>query len=160
MRTLVQLFLFCGLFTGLVRYAVRGGAIDGLYFYPKPVQERAIEIGLSTREEMVQKRKRFMAPFFLIMLAALLFIIDVWNKVNTFGTAYLQALLFLEVMNWFDGIFIDRVWVGNDSFWVLPGTEDIPFVQTWSQVFKKRMFLTGIWIIGAAIVAGIVVLLF
>lgn len=31
---LIQLILFCALFTGLVRFAVRGGAIDGLYFYP------------------------------------------------------------------------------------------------------------------------------
>ena len=37
----IQLVLYCLLFTGMVRYAVRGGAIDGLYFYPKAVQERA-----------------------------------------------------------------------------------------------------------------------
>ena len=42
---ILQLVLYCLLFTAMVRYAVRGGAIDGLYFYPKPVQERAIEIG-------------------------------------------------------------------------------------------------------------------
>lgn len=44
----------------MVRYAVRGGAIDGLYFYPKAVQERAIEIGLTTREIMQKKRRAFM----------------------------------------------------------------------------------------------------
>ena len=68
-----QLFLFCLLFTALVKFAVRGGAIDGLYFYPKPVQERAIAIGLTDRETMDRKRKQFMIPFMLIMLAALLF---------------------------------------------------------------------------------------
>ncbi|WP_242829946.1 hypothetical protein [Butyrivibrio sp. WCD2001] len=44
----------------MVKYAVRGGAIDGLYFYPKPVQERAFEIGLTTREIMQKKRRIFM----------------------------------------------------------------------------------------------------
>ena len=35
--------------------------------------------------------------------------------------------------------------------------EEIPFVQTWPQVLKKRGVLTLIWIVGAALVAGIVV---
>ena len=43
----LQLVIYCLIFTLMVRYAVRGGAVDGLYFYPKPVQERAIEIGLA-----------------------------------------------------------------------------------------------------------------
>ena len=73
---------------------------------------------------------------------------------------YLQALLFLEVMNWYDGIVIDRLWVGHSRFWIIPGTEEISFVQTWPQVLKKRGILTLIWIAGAAIVAGIIVLLF
>ncbi len=43
----VQLILYCLLFTAMVWFAVRGGAIDGLYFYPEPVQERA---GFSFKE--------------------------------------------------------------------------------------------------------------
>ena len=97
---------------------------------------------------------------FLVMLAALVLIIGLWNGVRTFLPAYLQALLFLEVMNWFDGIVIDKLWVGYSKFWILPGCEDIPYVQTWKQMLKKRGILTLIWIAGAAIVAGIVVLLF
>ena len=45
------------------------------------------------------------------------------------------------------------------GLWVIPGTEEIPFVQTWPQVLKKRGILTLIWIAGAALIAGIVVLL-
>ena len=157
---MIQLFLFCLLFTGMVRIAVLGGAVNGLYFYPKPVQERAIAIGLTDLETMNRKRKRFMIPFILVMLATLLLIIGAWNGVRDFKTAYWQALLFLEVMNWYDGVVIDRLWVGHSRFWVLPGTEDLPFAQTWTQVLKKRGLLTLIWIAGAAIVAGLVVLIF
>lgn len=156
----LQLALFCLLFTAMVKYAVRGEAIDGLYFYPKKVQERAIEIGLTTRETMARKRKIFMTEFYIVMLAALVLIIGLWNRISDFKIAYLQALLFLEVMNWYDGIFIDKVWVGTSNFWILPGCEDIPHVQTWPQVLKKRGILTLIWIAGAAAVAGIVVLFF
>ena len=156
----LQLILFCLLFTALVKFAVRGGAIDGLYFYPKPLQERAIAIGLTDRETMDRKRKQFMIPFVLTMLVALLLIIGVWNGIRDYKTAYLQALLFLEVMNWYDGIVIDKWWVGHSRFWILPGTEDLLFVQTWGQVLKKRGILTLIWIAGAAIVAGLILLIF
>ncbi len=44
----VQLFLFCGLFTALVAVGTGGRAINEIYFYPKPVQERAVELGLAT----------------------------------------------------------------------------------------------------------------
>jgi hypothetical protein len=142
----------------MVRYAVLGGAVNGLFFYPKAVQERVFEIGLTDRETMYQRRRRFMTLFYVVMLTALVLIIAVWNRVSDFRTAYLQALLFLEVMNIYDGVVIDKLWVGHSRFWILKGTEDLPFVQTWAQVLKKRSILALIWVIGAAVVAGIVFL--
>ena len=156
----LQLALFCALFTLMVKLAVGGSALNGLYFYPMPVQEKVYALGLTVRETVARKRKLFMIPFFLVMLSALVLIIGLWNGVRRFWPAYWQALLFLEVMNWYDGIVIDRLWVGHSRFWIIPGTEEIPFVQTWPQVLKKRAILTLIWIVGAALVAGIVVLLF
>ena len=156
---ILQLVLFCALFTLMVKIAVGNNALNGLYFYPKPVQEKAYELGLTDRETVAKKRKFFMTAFFAVMAAALISIIRVWNGIQSFWTAYLHALIFLEVMNWYDGIVIDRLWVGHSRFWVIPGTEEIPFVQTWPQISKKRGILTLIWIAGAVIIAGIVVLL-
>ena len=156
----LQLILFCALFTLMVKLAVGSSALNGLYFYPKPVQEKVYALGLTNRETVARKRKYFMIPFFLVMLSALVLIIGLWNGVRRFWLAFWQALLFLEVMNWYDGIVIDRLWVGHSRFWIIPGTEEIPFIQTWPQVLKKRAILTLIWIVGAAVVAGIVVLLF
>ena len=156
---ILQLVLFCALFTLMVKIAVGNNALNGLYFYPKPVQEKAYELGLTDRETVAKKRKLFMTAFFAVMATALILIIRVWNGIQSFWTAYLHALIFLEVMNWYDGIVIDRLWVGHSRFWVIPGTEEIPFVQTWPQISKKRGILTLIWIAGAVIIAGIVVLL-
>ena len=154
----LQLILFCALFTLMVKIGVGNNALNGLYFYPKPVQEKDYELGLTDRETVAKKRKRFMIAFFAVMTVALILIIRAWNGIQSFRAAYLQALIFLEVMNWYDGIVIDRLWVGHSRFWVIPGTEKIPFVQTWPQVLKKRGILTLIWIAGAALIAGIVVL--
>ena len=156
----LQLILYCLLFTVLVKLAVRDKAINGLYFYPKAVQDRAIELGLTSRETMNRQRQQFMTWFCLVLLAALVLIIGLWNRVSDFKTAYLQSLLFLEVMNWYDGLVIDKLWVGCSPFWILPGTEDLPFVQTWGQMLKKRIRLSLVWVAGAAIVGGLVVLLF
>ncbi len=144
----------------MVKLGVGSNALNGLYFYPKPVQEKVYELGLTDRETMARKRKLFMIPFLLVLLAALVLIIGLWNGARTFWTAYWQALLFLEVMNWYDGIVIDRLWVGHSRFWIFPCTEEFTFVQTWKQVLKKRGILTLIWIVGAALVAGIVILIF
>ena len=56
---IIQLILYCLLFTAMVKYSVRGGAIDGLFYYPRPVQERAFEIGLTDPETVNHKRKVF-----------------------------------------------------------------------------------------------------
>ena len=155
----VQLILYCALFTLMVKLGVGGSALNGLFFYPKPVQERVYALGLTDRQAVSRRRKRFMTAFFAVMAAALVAIIRAWNGIRAFLPEYWQALLFLELMNWYDGIVIDRLWVGHSAFWVIPGTEGIPFVQTWPQVLKKRGILTAVWIVGAAVVAGIVTLI-
>ena len=156
---IVQLILYCALFTLMVKLGVGNSALNGLFFYPKPVQDKVYALGLTDRETVGRKRKRFMTAFFTVMAAALVLIIRVWNGIHDFQPAYWQALLFLEVMNWYDGIVIDRLWVGHSTFWVIPGTEDIPFEQTWPQVLKKRGILTAVWVVGAAVVAGTVALI-
>jgi hypothetical protein len=155
----IQMVLYCVLFTLMVKAAVGNNALNGLYFYPEPVRKKVYELGLTDRETVTVKRKRFMIIFIAVMASALIVIIRYWNDVHHFKQAYLQALLILEVMNWYDGIVIDRLWVGHSRFWVIPGTESIPFVQTWPQVLKKRAILTFVWFAGAAIAAAIVIML-
>lgn len=46
---LLQLALYCLLFTGIVKLAVIGGPVNGLFFHPKQVQEKAIELGITSR---------------------------------------------------------------------------------------------------------------
>ena len=155
-----QLILFCALFTLLVRIGAGNSALNCLYFYPRAYQEKAFERKLADRKTVAHRRKCFMLPFILVMLAALLLIIGWWNQVRDFWTAYWQALLFLEVMNWYDGIVIDRLWVGTSRFWIMPGMEGVPYVQPWPVVLKKRGILTLVWILGAAAVSGLILMIF
>lgn len=63
MILVLQLILYCLIFTLMVKLSVLGGAVNGLFFYPKAVQERAIELGLSNRAAIDRKFKRFMTLF-------------------------------------------------------------------------------------------------
>lgn len=42
----VQLIVYLPVFTLMVKIAVRDNALNGIYFYPREVQKRAVEIGL------------------------------------------------------------------------------------------------------------------
>ena len=82
MITVLQLILFCALFALMIKLSVRNNALNALYFYPKPVQERVYALGLTDRETVARKRKRFMSPFLAVMLCALLLIIRLWNGIR------------------------------------------------------------------------------
>ena len=69
MIIVLQLILFCALFTLMVKIGVGSSALNGLYFYPEPVQEKVYELGLTDRETVARKRKRFMIAFFAVHAA-------------------------------------------------------------------------------------------
>ena len=112
MLIVFEIIGFCILFTVFVRLSAVGGAVNALYFYPKKYQRKAIRIGLSDRQTIKKKKIRFMLPFCVILLSVLIILIGTINKIGDFKNAYLQSFLFLEIMNIYDGIIIDKVWVG------------------------------------------------
>ena len=120
----------------MVYTATAGKAVNALFFYPKPYQETAFERGISDRGTVKRKRSRFMTAFYIVMTIALVLIIALWNKVSDFKDAYLQALLFLEVMNIYNGTVIDKLWVGHSKFW---GTSKNPFER--KRVIRVEYFV-------------------
>lgn len=160
MLLLFQLILYCLLFLALVKYAVKDSGRNCLYFYPQEFLDEAQRRGIiADKTTEMRKGKRFMTVFCLVILIALLAIIAGWNRVTDFKTAYWQAYLFLVVMNWFDGIVIDRLWVGRGKIWRIEGMEGVPYVKPWKTVLIKRGAATVLYLLIAAAVAGLVVLL-
>lgn len=113
MLLIIQLILYCLLFFLMVKAAVKDNGMNCLYFYPPAFIDEAAKRGLADKDETMKRGKRFMVPFCIIMLVVLVFIIAVWNRVTTFTAAYWQAVLFLVVMNWFDGICMN--WCGSPT---------------------------------------------
>lgn len=105
----LQIALYCLLFFLLVKCAVKNDGRNCLYFYPTAYIDEAQRRGLAEHGDVMRRGKRFMIPFCAVMLIALVLIVGVWNRASTFRAAYAQTAVFLVVMNWFDGIVIDRL---------------------------------------------------
>ncbi len=151
--------LYCLLFILLVKCAARNNGVHCIYFYPPEFLDEAQKRGIADKAAVMKKGKRFILLLCIIMLIALLAIIAVWNRVTDFKTAYLQAALFLIGMNWFDGIVVDKLWVGHSKLWVIRGMEGIPYTKPWKAVFIKRGIATAAYLVISLAVAGLAVLL-
>ena len=155
----LQLCLYCLLFFLLVKATVQNDGRNCLYFYPKEYIDEAAKRGLADPAATMAKGKRFMIPFCIFMLLALLAILVFWNRVTDFRTAYGQSVLFLVVMNWFDGLVIDGLWVRRSKIWRIEGMEGIPYAKPWKTILVRRSLGTVVYLVLALAIAGIVVLL-
>ena len=118
-----------------------------LYFYPTAYIDEAQRRGLAEHGDVMRRGKRFMIPFCAVMLIALVLIVGVWNRASAFRAAYAQTAVFLVVMNWFDGIVIDRLWVGRSKIWRIEGMEGVPYVKPWKTVLIKRGLGTVLYLL-------------
>ena len=159
MRLLLQIILYCLLYLALVKCAVRNSGRNCLYFYPQEFLDEAQRRGIADKDEEMRRGKRFMTVFCLVIFFAPVAIIAGWNGVTDFKTACFEAYLFLVVVNWFDGLVIDLLWVSRGKIWRIEGMEGVPYVKPWKTVLIKRGAATVLYLLIAAAVAGLVVLL-
>ena len=155
MRFLWELVIYCALFWLVVKCAVRDSGRNCLYFYPKEYIDLAAQRGIAERDAVMA----FMVPFCIGMLVVLILMVSVGNHVTDFKTAYLQSYLLLVGMNWFDGIVMDRLWVGRSKIWAIPGMEGVPYIKPWKTVLLKRSAATVLYLLIALVPAGLAVLL-
>lgn len=155
---LLQIALYCLLYFLLVKCAVQNSGRNCLYFYPKAYLDEAQNRGLADKAAVMKQGKHFITCFCILIFAALILILARWNRVADFRTAYFQAALFLVAVNWFDGIVIDRLWVGHSKIWAVPGMEGVPYVKPWKTVLIKRTAATALYLILALGIAGIALL--
>lgn len=158
-KFIIENVVFLGVFTLLVRLYAIGGAINAVFFYPREYQRLALERGLTNEQHIKKRHTLFLSTFIPAILLLQIVIIGVINKADTFKSAYLQSLLFLEIMNVFDGIVIDKIWVAFAKLWKIEGMEGVPYVQSWKQVLIKRATLAAVWLPLSAVTAGLAWLL-
>ena len=115
----------------------KDGPVGLVCFYEKDVQDRVVELGLTTTDKI--KRISIVAAIAVTLPITILipYMVYVINGATGFKDAFFQMLVISLIANVFDRLFIDWYWVGKTNAWNIPGTEDLkPYIPR-STVIKK-----------------------
>ena len=131
-------------------FGIRRGAVGMVHLYSPAVQDRCVELGLTTHERIKRNALRFKAVCLPGYIAYVLVCVYAINGARGFWTPFWQLLIILSVMNLIDRFLIDDYWVGHTKAWTIPGTEDLkPYI---SAAAKRRKWLFGT--LGMALIAA------
>jgi len=137
---------------------IANGPVGLVLLYEKDVQERVVELGLTTKERI--KKNFIICSIALFVPQFVLPALMVYgiNGARDFWDGFWQMSIILWIQGLFDRFFIDWYWVGKTKAWEIPGTEDLkPYIPT--------KIMIGKWIstiivnpLIAAIVASVMLL--
>ena len=130
---------------------IRRGAVGMVHLYSPQVQNRCVELGLTTHERIKHNAVRFKLLCIPGHIAYVLIFTYAVNGARGFIAGFWQLLVILSVMNLIDRFLVDGFWVGHTKAWVIPGTEDLRPYITAKDKCKKWIFGT----VGMAVMAAV-----
>lgn len=139
-------------------FGIRNGAVGLVHLYEQEVQDRCVELGLTTHEKIKRNSKIFKLCCIPGYIAYILFCVYAINGAHGFWQGFGQMYAILFVMSLIDRFLIDDWWVGHTNAWVIPGTEDLqPYISSNAKCKKWMMGIFGMAVI-AAVLSGIMLL--
>ena len=140
-------------------FAIRKGAVGAVHLYSPAVQDRCVELGLTTHAKIRRNSLLFKVFCLPIYIAYVLVCVYAINGAVGFLAGFWQILVILLMMNLVDRFLIDDFWVGHTKAWVIPGTEDLqPYIVAKDKFKKWLLGTVGMAALAAALSA--VMLLF
>lgn len=159
MVIVLEILAMCFILLIVCVIGIANGPTGLVVFYEKDVQDRGVELGLTTRERI--KRNTIIsaialfAPVLLLVPAMVYYI----NGARGFWGIFGQIVIILWGMGLFNRLFIDWYWVGHTKAWFIPGTEDLlPYIPMKAFIRKWVGTIVGFPIL-AAIISTILMLL-
>ena len=134
---------------------IANGPVGGVYFYEKEVQDRVVELGLTTKEKIKKDYVIAGACLFIPLLVLVPTMVYFVNGARGFRDSFVQILIILLIDGFFDRIFIDWFWVGKTKAWIIPGTEDLMSYVPKKTMIRKWIGTIIAFPILAVILAGI-----
>ena len=144
-----------GLGLGLLLYiicavGIKNSAVGMVHLYDPKVQDRVIQLGMTTREAIRKRSSLFMGLCLPAYMAYVLVCVWAINGTRGFWPGFWQGFVILSVMNLIDRFLIDEYWVGHTKAWIIPGTEDLrPYITASG---KKKKWIMGT--VGMAVIAA------
>lgn len=129
MLIIVESLAMCFILLMICVIGIANGPIGSVYFYEPEVQEKVVELGLTTREKI---KKGYAIAGVCLFIPILFFVpamVYFINGARGFFEIFIQITIILMVVGLFDRLFIDWYWVGKTKAWSIPGTEDLmPYI--------------------------------
>ena len=135
---------------------IANGPVGLACFYEKNVQERVVELGLTTKKKINNAMIKSALALYIPELTAVPAAVYLINGAHGFCDGFIQLTAVYMIAVLFDRIFIDVVWVGHTKAWDIPGTEDLkPYIPVKVQLGKWIGCLIMFPLIAAAIAGGL-----
>jgi len=158
MILIVEGLVMCFVLLIVCVVGIANGPVGLVLLYEEDVQQRVVELGLTTKEKI---RRNFilcsLALFVPLFVLPPLMVYGI-NGVNGFWDGFWQMSIVLWIQGLFDRFFVDWYWVGKTRAWEIPGTEDLkPYIPVKTLIVKWFFTVVGNPLI-AAVIAGVMLL--
>lgn len=151
-KLIIEGLLLGALLVLVCAIGIRNGAIGMVHLYSSEVQNRCVDLGLTTHEKIKRNAIVFKLCCIPGYIAYVLVCVYAVNGARVFLNAFFQLLCILSVMNLIDRFLVDDFWVGHTKAWVIPGTEDLrPYIGRRDKVIKWLFGTVGMAVISAAL---------
>ncbi len=159
MLILLEGLVMCFLLLLTCVVGIANGPVGLVVLYEQEVQDRVVELGLTTKANIQKSFVLSCLAMFLPMIILTPAMVYGINGAQGFRQGFWQMTAILLIQSLFDRFFIDWYWVGHTKAWLIPGTEDLrPYIPAKMKVVKWLGTLVGSPLI-AAVLAGIITLL-
>lgn len=154
MLIILEGLVMCFVLVMVCVIGIKDGPVGSVYFYEPEVQERVVQLGLTTKAKIRRDYMIAGAALFLPVLISVPGMVWCLNGARTFGELFWQMTAVLLIMGVFDRVFIDWYWVGRTKAWIIPGTEDLmPYVPKKTLIAKWFGTLVAFPLLAAAMAA-------
>jgi len=158
MLILIESLVMCFILLITCVVGIANGPVGSVYFYEPEVQERVVELGLTTKEKIKKRYAIASACLFVPILFLVPAMVYFINGARGFFDNFTQITIILIILGLFDRFFIDWYWVGKTKAWFIEGTEDLmPYIpkKTW---IHKWIGVVVVYPLIAAVQAAILAL--
>lgn len=135
---LIEMCILLTVFTLQIWLFVRKNRLGGIHWYPKEVQQEAIKRRLVTENYIVRRNRLTRLVGLPIMAIIVLGSVFYINEARTWWTAAWQIYLMLFVLNLFDAIVVDYLWVRKTNYWLIPELADLEIAKPLNYLLKER----------------------
>ncbi len=128
---LMECVVLCVLFTVIVVTISRKDPLAVVHDLPPAIGQRAQELGLIEEKQRYGSKVVLVKKLAAASVIALIFAIAVYcfNEVRSFADGFGHSYFLWTVVNWYDALIIDCLWVCHDKRVRIPGTEDMEAYQ-------------------------------